>query len=763
MLLRHPRVVAAVCVALACILGTGLSAEDTNDALPKHAVARCGYLNLRPAIFAPLAAFSPKGDIVATTVRSEDGVDLWDAASGVKIRSHSIADKIRQVTEIGFSPDGRKLAIAGYINRGKDQHKQYALSVWDIGSGTSLQVPESGSVSLPDPGVVFAFSPDGQSLACSIQVGVIQIVSANDGTSIKSLRYEPAALADTLRFSADGRRIAAAGNHWLRIWDVASEKILVSANAVYATSEAARRSREQQRKDLPVWWPARPIWPDQLRWKWEDLPTKQSSRIVHQWPPARLFSGTAFSLSPDLSMVAYWNGNLVRLCRTSNGNLIREIKRDDVITSTVTFSPDGKQIALETKAYENAIRLVDITTGQVQNVLRSHGTMARDISFSADGSKLLATTEFRVYVWDVNLRRLLPYLDGHEVVTKVAFSPDGRFVASEGLDQVIDSGSGKKLPLPTAGDGVRVWDARTGKERFNFGPCHGLLFTPDTKELLAWKNDGIVDVHDLQSGKIVESIQFKAWDGKSPKTRFNPIQGEIPLTSNISDVQITADGATLVYLIGGRQIAFFERRQKKVRFLPPINVENNYSPILNSLSISSDATKLLCIQYSDQDGFGQGDYRFLVLNSATGKCEVEYKPKNRNVSAAIFSPDAKLVAAWPDSVDDVHEPPQIHIVEAETGRLVRSILLPRRDDTRFFGFRFQPRPLAFSPKSRLLASAGHDSKVCVWDVESGRKLRELAGHLGQVTSLAFSNDGNKLASGSFDSTVMVWDARNATK
>ncbi|MDQ3744660.1 MAG: caspase family protein, partial [Acidobacteriota bacterium] len=67
--------------------------------------------------------------------------------------------------------------------------------------------------------------------------------------------------------------------------------------------------------------------------------------------------------------------------------------------------------------------------------------------------------------------------------------------------------------------------------------------------------------------------------------------------------------------------------------------------------------------------------------------------------------------------------------------------------------------LAFSPDARLVASASADHTVRLWDVGSGRELRELAGHSAYVRAVAFSPDGRLLASGSIDGSVRVWDAR----
>lgn len=65
--------------------------------------------------------------------------------------------------------------------------------------------------------------------------------------------------------------------------------------------------------------------------------------------------------------------------------------------------------------------------------------------------------------------------------------------------------------------------------------------------------------------------------------------------------------------------------------------------------------------------------------------------------------------------------------------------------------------VAVSPNGQLIATAGTDHVVRIWDVDSGRELRALHGHTGNVYSVAFSPDGRWLASGSRDRTARVWD------
>src|SRR5262249_25101151 len=68
-----------------------------------------------------------------------------------------------------------------------------------------------------------------------------------------------------------------------------------------------------------------------------------------------------------------------------------------------------------------------------------------------------------------------------------------------------------------------------------------------------------------------------------------------------------------------------------------------------------------------------------------------------------------------------------------------------------------PMTLTYSDDGRVLARAGEDGVIRVWDARGGQEIGSFTGHPGPVGSLNFAPDGGRLVSGSNDTTALVWD------
>jgi WD40 repeat protein len=256
-----------------------------------------------------------------------------------------------------------------------------------------------------------------------------------------------------------------------------------------------------------------------------------------------------------------------KLWEVSSGRELRTFNSNLQFTC-VEFSPDGRRLALaatngsplaEAKSVGNALMLWDSATPNEVRSFVGHEGQIFFVKFSPNGSLIASSDGAKtVCLWDVTSGHIVgefrhnwirAKLLGGTVGSSLAFTPDGRFLAS------------RSWP-------VTLWDIGTGKEARSFGPEHHksnyvamfLGFTPDGRFLVEAKGSGKITLWDVASGKedhcLTDPPQRSGVTSVLHCAALNP-DGSL-LAAATSSAEKLTDTITLWNIASGRSVGTIE-------------------------------------------------------------------------------------------------------------------------------------------------------------------------------------------------------------
>jgi WD40 repeat protein/tRNA A-37 threonylcarbamoyl transferase component Bud32 len=372
------------------------------------------------------------------------------------------------------------------------------------------------------------FSPDGRWLVSSSQDRTVRVWDLTQAPVAGDLAPRHVlsghkGWVNRAYFSADGARITSASEDGtLRYWDARTGRLIAvfrghTRGVVSATGRADGSTIVSCAHDgtLRVW---------DVGAAEHNFAIRAHDRFVYSaaWHPDGVRLATAG-----------WDGT-ARIRNTATGRQLlvldhRTESVESMMVSSVAFHPSGKMLASLTR--DDGVLLWDAETGARLHrwTVPSRNFVDSRVSFSPDGTLLAAGSwDGRVRLWNVATRAEYGLAAHHEAGNRdVAFSPDGRWIASSGDDgdrtvQVCAVATRERVQVlrghkhsvyalawnrdatllaSAASDGaVFLWDVATWQkvgELRNGVPVYSLAFTPNGALLAAGCIDNLIRLWDV--------------------------------------------------------------------------------------------------------------------------------------------------------------------------------------------------------------------------------------------------------------------------